>query len=596
MNSVLVAVPILRGKRRFHIDKGRPWSVVEHLILAALVDEALSAEALAKASALPRRVVIEILIRLMRVGWVEVSEQKGQATFRASLAGRAVASLNDLPTAPKRIKRWMSFLIDRVTGAVFRSRDLTVVHRNDLVARARKERLVELEPRVITGPDDIQTVANVLLDEDERLAFIDGSGDRLVERFALISVRGTTIERSLRLTEPLQAAILEAAREAPASPSGDRSPRVKVDEDLAPVRRSVPQETRAVAMGLDDLVFGGTAHGDALFDIIRRARRHVIIHSCFVTRQGFETVADVLIDAARRGVIVDILWGEDPDKPGDRNTSNTITKLRADPNYSAIPTLRIHPFSTRSHGKFVIADDPRSGRLTAIVGSCNWLSSRFDSIDISLRLRDPRLVGDLLYLLTELVKGSDGDWTPLSLEFAGLASRASQETTPAVQSARAQLVIGPVHGEFVRKARDTAHRRIIVASHRLSEVANAAVIVPAMRAAGKRNVHVNLLYTRPSGAADDAHVLALGDLAKANGVLLTPIPAPRLHAKVLVWDEDHALITSQNWLSGDPTWANPGQEVGVYISARGIGAEVARRLQEAVGSAAMKPSAFDQDV
>ena len=38
MSVVRVAIPMLRGKRRFHIDKGRPWSIVEHVVLAALVE------------------------------------------------------------------------------------------------------------------------------------------------------------------------------------------------------------------------------------------------------------------------------------------------------------------------------------------------------------------------------------------------------------------------------------------------------------------------------------------------------------------------------------------------------------------------------
>jgi hypothetical protein len=43
------------------------------------------------------------------------------------------------------------------------------------------------------------------------------------------------------------------------------------------------------------------------------------------------------------------------------------------------------------------------------------------------------------------------------------------------------------------------------------------------------------------------------------------------HAKILAWDDDSAVITSQNWLSADPGYNSPLQEVGIYL----IGARIA---------------------
>jgi hypothetical protein len=111
---VQIAIPVLRGKRRFHLDKGRAWSVVEHLVLAALAQQAMTAARIAEAGDLPRRLVIEIIIRLMRAGWVELSQGPRGTTFKASQAGMAAATLTELPNTPKRISRWMNFVIDKV--------------------------------------------------------------------------------------------------------------------------------------------------------------------------------------------------------------------------------------------------------------------------------------------------------------------------------------------------------------------------------------------------------------------------------------------------------------------------------------------------
>lgn len=586
MSDVLVAVPVLRGKRRFHLDKGRPWSTVEHLVLAALADQAMSASDVSAQSGLPRRIIIEILIRLMRVGWVQVSNERGGIRFQASRAGVVAAELNDLPAAPKRITRWMSFLVDQVTGTVFRSRDLSVVHRNDLVGRAKTDRLVWLQPRDVSRADDIRTVAEVLLEEDEHLAFVETGGERLAERFALISVRDGAIERSLRLPEDLKRAILDAAANAPPVPAGQQSPHYAVGENI-PRRSWFTQTRRPAAIGSDDLIIGGASHLSLLSDIVKKSRRYLIIHSCFIRPKEFAALRDMLLEAARRDVHVEILWGADPDRPEDESTATTVSSLRKDPEIRKLPNFRIHPFSTLSHGKFLIADDVTTGRFVAALGSCNWLSSRFDSIDVSLKIRDPLLISDLTYLLAELVKGAGGSWTALARDFAALASQISQLSAPAVQRAEAELVIGPSHAEFIRRARDEAQHRLTVVSHRLGEVANAAVIVPAAVAARKRNVGVDLLYGRVTGAVNAEIAEGLRQSAEIDGVALQPVRDPRLHAKLLAWDDSDLLVTSQNWLSGDPTWANPGQEIGIHITALDIAKDLRFALEAAMGQASM---------
>src|SRR5712672_1891950 len=59
MTVIQVAIPVLRGKRRFHVEKGKRWSVVEHLMLDAVAKRPASAAELAQRSDLPRRVVVE---------------------------------------------------------------------------------------------------------------------------------------------------------------------------------------------------------------------------------------------------------------------------------------------------------------------------------------------------------------------------------------------------------------------------------------------------------------------------------------------------------------------------------------------------------
>jgi cardiolipin synthase A/B len=100
VSVVQVAFPVLRGKRRFKIEKGRRWSIVEHLLLQAVSEKPASAEALEKAACLPRRVVVEAFVRLMRASWVEMISTRGGTEFEATPLGRIQAKADDLPAFP----------------------------------------------------------------------------------------------------------------------------------------------------------------------------------------------------------------------------------------------------------------------------------------------------------------------------------------------------------------------------------------------------------------------------------------------------------------------------------------------------------------
>lgn len=75
MSVVRVAIPLLKGKRKFYLEKGRPWSLAEHVLLAALANKPRTVGELAIAGDVPQRLVLEALIRLMRAGWVSLQQQ-----------------------------------------------------------------------------------------------------------------------------------------------------------------------------------------------------------------------------------------------------------------------------------------------------------------------------------------------------------------------------------------------------------------------------------------------------------------------------------------------------------------------------------------
>jgi hypothetical protein len=63
------------------------------------------------------------------------------------------------------------------------------------------------------------------------------------------------------------------------------------------------------------------------------------------------------------------------------------------------------------------------------------------------------------------------------------------------------------------------------------------------------------------------------------GIRIRAVHNPRLHAEMLGWDDDDLIITSQNWLSADPSDVDPRREIGVFIRSVGIARMTRERFE-----------------
>jgi phosphatidylserine/phosphatidylglycerophosphate/cardiolipin synthase-like enzyme len=319
----------------------------------------------------------------------------------------------------------------------------------------------------------------------------------------------------------------------------------------------------------DDLVLGGDEHRKMFEGLLRKARYRIIIHSTFVSEANFNAVRPLLFDAMKRGVRIDIFWGAGEEKTDSQRTKIAVDNVREKLAHDGLDAgIVLHPFSTRSHAKFVIADTGNPANVVAVIGSCNWLYSGFQSFEASVCLRDPIMVSNVIDELAELSRGGAGHWTDLANELMRLAQDIRALPSPAGIKAEMAIVLGPEHAQYVRTARDEASTRLFVTSHRLGAATRPAIIVPAIAAADARGVTAAVYYGIASGGGETAAGITMS--AAPKGVRVQPVIEPRLHAKMLAWDNDYLLITSQNWLSADPSEANRRREIGIFIHAPGI--------------------------
>jgi cardiolipin synthase A/B len=578
-HAVRVAVPVKLARLRVWIDKGRHWSSVDRLVLWALAQEPYAAGDLSKAAHIPARLVAEIVLRMMRFGWVELAATSKGALFRATAVGREVVeTFETLPPVTRRVPRRISFALEPFAWRAYGLRDLKP-YRPSEISTIEGEH--DVRRIVIDGnwgrltSQDLYAAADQVLPDDEELSSIDFAGSDTLDQFALFTVVGDSIKG---LPPEPSDDLVSAIRKAATAPKSDRQVKIRPARSAkaATVDSSI---ITGMQFRPNDIALSGTDHRDLLLEILRQARSRFVMHSTFIRERAFAELQDEFKRAAKRGVAIDIFWGADvDDRSRQTNLKAAIAinhRISADRDLRG--RVRVHLYSTRSHAKLLVADATgrSEGEFVAVIGSCNWLYSGFNRVEVSAVLRNPHAVASVAQEFSELVFGG----ATSSAVAADLTTMARTLRMHDVVGgpAKLQIVKGDEHGELMRRARETAERSIVVGGDRLGLAAEARTIIPMM-AAAKRSVEGIICYSKPSGPVTGKDARDLEELARAAGVRLVEIPNRELHGKFLLWDNDHIVVTSLNWSSADTRSDAPQAEIGLYIQSSDIAADVRRKL------------------
>jgi hypothetical protein len=405
--SVLIAIPVFRISCKVAIDKGRGWSVVEELILWAITRQSKTIGALALETKLPQQIIVASIARLMRFRLVEVALTNDSAVFRASEHGfKAVTSGNPLPFFPKRVPRRVSFIIERVSGDFFPTRDVHLMPASKLDMERESGAevrflLVEGEGPSMSHEANLRRLSDIVARGwDEEVASIDGLTAVLRDNEFMVIRVLDGVARGL----PAQAgdALRKIVDQAVGRPEGsgimsvDYAGPSELDDD-EPI-------SRQCSFNPSDLIIGGSNQRTCFLDLIEKANRRVIIHSTFLDSVKFQELLDPIRAACRRGVTFDLFWGAEPkDEKEDRNAKAAMEIARlVRQDRDTNNRFQVHMRTTGSHAKIMLLDT-EDGWLAA-VGSCNWLSSPFQSVELSVVLRDSLIVADVAGALQRLGK------------------------------------------------------------------------------------------------------------------------------------------------------------------------------------------------
>lgn len=581
--TVLIAVPMARISMRVTIETSRAWSVVDETILLAIGRQSMTLDSLVANLAIPRQVVVASVTRLMRFRLVEIALVGATSAFQLSDFGRRSTSAGaPLPTFPKFTPRNVAFVVDFATGEFFTATQVRRSTRPKLEAESaagREVRYIE----VCDGGPSLSPEANMArLSEiavrswDEQVSSVNtGAASVREDEFMIVAVADGMVQRLPDRVGPRLRALVE---DAAARPAGTRSIVVSYNGPAETPIEALP--THACRIRPDDLIIGGAAHRDALGDLLARAHRRLILHSTFLDLERFRALLGPIRDACRRGVRIDILWGDNDDVDVDdgkpRKTALVVPKIadlvRDDPELRG--NVRFQMNTTGSHAKIVLLDTEYDGWM-AVVGSCNWLSTPFNAVELSVILRDAHAVADVCRIV-QVMTGRRGVADDLAHELAITANDLRREPERGGPD-RVTLVVGGAHDGLMRRAAESAKRRLTVGCHRLGSTARPGAILQG-EAAAEREVDVTVLYTMPAGPLKKRHARVLVEEAAGNGVGLACVGKTHLHGKFILWDADDVVVTSLNWTSSAVDHDAPWNDVGVHISSLGIADSVHRRL------------------
>lgn len=565
-----IYVPLYRMAVSYLYSFGRRWSLIEHMLLIESTVAKHTASELAVIANVPHRLVVEALINLLRANWIEVRSDNDKVYFAATPAGQRHAKEKSLPERLQKDIRWDSVCVERLTGHWMRADDLDLVYEKDLPTDA-----VRLPAFLHTFEPNDATLRDLFrLNLNESLEPATPQFRTPSLPYARVGIAFNDVQVGLPPNTPLglRAALVKASAEV-------------TDDDAAAYasKSYMVQEVARDDLTADDIIVGGPAHLHLLRQSLDRAKSTVVIHSCFLSS---DTLRDLLPDlerAAKRKVRVELLWGlyADPEAGGPpRKFSDAANVLTALPP-GVRGRIRLSSHSSGSHAKVLLFDDRETGRWTTIVGSCNFLSSDFDWLEVSLRTRSASFASKVVSRLLSNQLPAVGNWSGTARRLNHIWSELKLKTRaqPEIGAYAISLVTDYDHYECVTLARDRATKEIEIACDLYGLSAETSVLVP-METAASRGIDVRLQYTRPSKfLLEEGHEPSPGEIAE-RGIKIVRVDD--VHAKYLGWDEDNIVISSFNWMATSVgAGRSHGAEIGALLEGPGIRSILLEKLREA---------------
>lgn len=573
-----IYLPAWHYRARAIVQRTWGWSPIEEMVLLALDRAPGTIETVAASLSIPVQVAGSTIARLMQFGLIEMHLSASQ--LATSPVGRDfIQSGRALPERTEDREIHISLVLEKVGHSVFRRRDVDIVP----LHRISHDQRVNFP----AGPDETDDTMSArvtgfvsgMLRPGEWLRGVQTINSVLERKFLVVDLRDV---KNGALPDGASQDLIGALQ-------------ATIDTGILPEATDpLTSRSRTIDTTLtgDQLLVGGKDHLERFEEIVGQAQSDVFVLSTFITpkdhpqyTENHERIRKALEGARERGVRCHLFYGTTLDD----NRRNAIAMQELDVRLSAARLARgfvlTHRDSVRSHVKCLAADDGHGGAVV-LLGSCNWLSSPFAAVEASVELTESRAAAAGLDLLRSIISPlSSASRSIEILQFTAsdlLRSRTALTAGAAADEripVRLTILQADEHERLLRRVAHDAGERFICCTNKVGATMVPGLFNPA-EIAGRRLNDVRVYYSRRSGPVKRRHVTAQRDRLKGL-VEVIPVEDPQVHAKFLLWDKDHAVISTMNWGSQSGSPDNPLDEIGLHIE----GADFATFLLEQFESA-----------
>lgn len=614
-----VAIPFLTNSFNFKILRKSKWSIIDYFFLKRLSLQDYDLEEISEYSNFKPQLVIQILLPMIKLGWIDIVSTDSNFIFRITEAGKSACQGSKLPDIVKDYTSHRSVFVD-LFGNYYGTHNLNFTPENsnriNELRKLEENNLIKVSvPITEIYPDYEKMFVAAARDHEEAVEMesfrysINDTKYMLVDMLykqgdhkAIIQDTSIIEGMDKRLKTLIEATL-------PSTVSRGRNKQVKnFTQD------SSNREDHTFHIPLENVqeVYGGPETKDAFLDLIINSTDYLIIHSTFI---GSWCILDAendsyshcfleIKEALKRGVNIYILWGKDEPEEGDidyESSKNEIDKIEGlllgfqnDCISENIQNLvNYNGFNkTGSHAKFVVTNHAEKGHCF-LIGSCNFLYTIFSRFEASVIVYNEQFVSYFLTVVADISTGKDFHTNHVRDEIRSISNLLRKKPLDKHSSdklIKLRLVFKNDHYHYIDLAKKYANRRIYILSDRLNSVPERPIYDALKENTSTKHFYYSERSKHFSNSQEVATVARLKKhpykmhLIEHKHKQATKGKLIRSHAKVLAWDNNHLLITSLNWLSSNAS-SNSNinetyHEIGIYIEGWDVGKRFINKFKE----------------
>jgi|GEM_PF-4890350 len=622
---VYVLIPVYKAKYTFNTERNTSWGAIDKIFMDSLAQSSQTIEELVAASNLPRSLVLEIIIPFIREGWIHIKTESNSVRFALTERGKLVTQ-NPLHLPPKIVPGQITkhFLILQPTNQcllhpkewekkgynkILTEKGINQLNRN--AHNVTRLRVIDYKE----GKSNISwaDIYRTLFSGDENVLGHKSSNAPLISD--MLSMRNIRYMVAIVSPDEQITGIPDLVRDSLKDEILKAA--IQYHEDTQGLGAFIPalaQHSTDIQFRVDNypelyiepnrvqLILGAEEHKSLFFDAIEQTQSWLIIHSTFINfsdnhNSGLSEIKERIYSLlwSKPYARVDIFWGMTAtDDPGE----DTIN--RQEQSQAAVTAFKswkkeveskglsnrliLHIESTNSHAKFLIYDHVQLGP-TVTIGSCNWLSTGFHRHETSVCIANPAACAEVLTILTRLM-GQKINTTlesnqAMSLWASKLFKYDNKNLSDEEKMARTRVrfVDPSQHYNALILAREDVQYRLALCSHRVAKVGTLTILdtLVALKKT-KPAVEISIYYSKREEDLKGLEDQFDGKCRDAK-ITLSRLKTPHAHSKFVCWDDDHVMITSQNWLSVQLSPTTREREFGVLLDGKNLATQLFNSIE-----------------